>query len=141
MPRSAVSPELRAEYRRAHYRIFGKKPFRLKLGTPSRGLKALYRQHSVSTAVFLTAWNPRSVAQTAQKNLRGQARLKKSLRSAGIAFLPAFGQDPLALHPGEPSLLALGLTRAAAVALGARFGQNAILWAGRDRVPKLVFLR
>lgn len=41
---------------------------------------------------------------------------------------------------GEPGLLAYGLDLEAAEVLLRRLGQNAIVWAGNDAVPRLALL-
>jgi hypothetical protein len=55
--------------------------------------------------------------------------------------LDGIGQHPDNGWPGEDSLLALGVSLADALLLGRRFGQDAVVWAGADAVPRLMLLR
>ncbi|SHL69343.1 Protein of unknown function [Nitrosospira sp. Nsp11] len=51
------------------------------------------------------------------------------------------GFDPCGKWPAEKSFLALGLDLKESSALGKEFGQNAIVWAGADAIPRLILLR
>ena len=63
------------------------------------------------------------------------------LAGRGFPCLPGVGQHPTNGWPGEPSVLALGVSRKEAVALGRQFGQNAVVWSGADGVPELILLQ
>lgn len=58
----------------------------------------------------------------------------------GLAVLSGEGKDPESGW-AEQSLLAIGLSREQAVALGNRYRQLAIVFAGQDALPELVLLR
>lgn len=51
------------------------------------------------------------------------------------------GLDSSGKWPAEKSFLALGLDLETSSALGREFGQNAIVWAGVDAIPRLILLR
>lgn len=51
------------------------------------------------------------------------------------------GRDPSEAWAGEKSFLALGLDLETSQVLGRKFGQNAIVWAGADAIPRLILLR
>ena len=57
------------------------------------------------------------------------------------AVLPGIGVAPPGHWPGEPSVLALGISRDTAARLGNEYRQNAIVWIGADRIPVLIFLQ
>ena len=71
--------------------------------------------------------------------LAGRGAAHTSVRSYTI--LHGRGTDPSGAWPGEASVLVLGMSEAEARELGTRFGQNALLQAGADGVPRLVLLR
>ncbi len=88
-------------------------------------------------AWILTAWNPRSRVLAEVENASRSRALAAELRAFEVAAWSAVGRA----RDGdwaETSWLVVGLTRTDALALGARFGQNAIFWLdqhGLDVVP------
>jgi hypothetical protein len=78
--------------------------------------------------------------QTREVNEAAQAQLEAELTALGLPFLRGEGVDPSGSWPGEPSVLVLGITEEEARRLGRRYGQNAIVVAGRDAVARLVML-
>lgn len=138
---STLPAELIHAYLETEYRVHGAPGFALRVGVASPDLLALQARHGVAASAFLTAWNPESRALDPDTNAKRQALLADEIRRLGLAALPGVGQDPAAAWPGEESVLVPGLGLDAAKVLGARFGQNAIVWAGADGVPQLVLLR
>ena len=138
---STVSEELREAYRATHFNVVEPKPFTLRIGAFSPDLLALYDAHDVSTAAFLTAWNPFSVETARHDNEAAQKSLLERLEEMQTVVFSGIGEDASGQWPGEPSILALGISRDQAMQLGNEFQQNAIVWIGADCVPGLVFLR
>lgn len=138
---SAISTSLRDAYRATHYRVLAPQPFTLRIGVTSEALSDLYRGNHVREAAFLTAWNPFSVTASEVENCRAQRLLAERLGSVAVAVLPGLGIDPASGHPGEESLLALGLPRDSAIRLAQDFRQNALVWIGPDAMPELILLR
>ncbi len=138
---SSVADELRGAYEATHFNVLEPTSFTLRIGETSRELADLYRNHSVSTAGFLTAWNPFSKPTSQQENERAQRVLERQLYGASKTILRGMGGDASGEWPGEPSVLALGISRDTAIRLGNEFRQNAIVWIGSVCVPELVFLR
>lgn len=126
-------------YRGTHFHVHAPSPFVLKIDEPSAELAALHAQHGVSCSAFVTAWNPRSRTLPDGENEARQHELLAVLRGDGITTLPGTGVDPSGQWPGEPSVLALGLSRSRARQLGERFEQNAIVWVGPDANPALLW--
>ncbi len=133
--------ELFDAYRTTDFRVFNNPPFVLRVGELSKDILLLFKREQFSSAAFLTAWNPHSKSTSKHINEANQARLIQKLETAGILFLEGIGIDPLGAWPGEPSILALGVARKEAVQLGKTFGQNAIIWVGKEGVPELVACR
>jgi hypothetical protein len=128
-------------YQNALYNVATAPPFCLRVDQPSSELKHLYGEHGLSTAAFLTACNPLGRRHAPKVNDARQRQLRAHLQDAGLYFLDGEGRDPEEKWSGEPSFLVLGISLDQAKAIGIQFGQNAILWAGGDTVPRLALLR
>ncbi len=141
MSSTCLPESLISAYRATRYRVFSKPDFDLAIGQRSEVLANLYRDHAVTSAAFLTAWNPEGNLQNEAFNRAAFARLRERVASEAVEVIAGFGEDPDGVWAGEESLLALGLGREASCRIGAEFGQNAIVWVGPDAVPELVLLR
>lgn len=168
MERAApIDPALIAAYRAAHYKVSADAsaglaaPFVLRVDVASPELLDLYRRHDVSQAAYITACNPHSTVLSDADNrarmdelvgaLAGQGAARLKTRSIlhshthsdvrSYMILHGRGTDPCGVWAGEVSVLVLGMVEAEASALGERYGQNALLQAGADAVPRLVLLR
>ena len=136
-----VSPALIQAYEQTNYRVLVPPAFTMKIGKPSRELGELYSRTATNTACVITAWNPRSEEQSHAENDAAQARLTADLDKAGLRHLPALGTDPAEKWKGEVSLLVLDASRETVEELGRKYGQNCIVWAEADAVPRLICLR
>ena len=118
----------------------------LRIGIRSKDLLKLYERQGpdeniTHSAAFLTAWNPFSGERSPCENAAANAALEADLKARGLAYFHGEGQGSDPQWAPEASFLALGLTRQAAIALGRRYQQNAIVHAGDDAVPRLLLLR
>jgi hypothetical protein len=128
-------------YLAAHYKVTGTPtPFVLRVGHISAELAALHLAHGVNCSAFVTAWNPRGVARSESLNRASQQPLESQLKSMSLTLLAGIGEDPSGVWPGEPSILALGISRSEAARVGRTFGQLAIVWTGESAIPELVVL-
>ncbi|OKK10726.1 DUF3293 domain-containing protein [Streptomyces sp. CB02400] len=73
---------------------------------------------------MITAWNPRGRTASDDANARDQRLLLDEVRRRGLTSWPAAGGDVSGTHREESA--AVGLSDAAARALGRRFGQDAV---------------
>ena len=135
-----VSQAIVAAYEATEFRVLEPLPFTLRVGCASEDLLALYTSTCVNCAAFLTAWNPYSLEISDKDNKKSQEALLRYLSLEGYPTLNALGVDPTGTWPGEESLFVPGLSLERAKALGADFGQNAIVWVGDDAVPQLILL-
>ncbi len=101
--------------------------FGILLGEPCLRLDALLAAHGVSCWAYVTAWNPRSEPMPAELNAARHADLLACVSQSGYSVLPGHGQPDCGDWVAEESLLILGMAEAAALALGAQFGQRAIV--------------
>jgi hypothetical protein len=138
---SQIPDALLDAYRKTQYRVMKGEPFTLLVGTRSKELAELLARTGCASAAFITAWNPFSEPAALEANVAALAALKADLEGAGCMMLAGLGEDPEKTVSGEPSFLAVGLSLEAAKALGAKYRQNAIVWADADAVPQLVLLR
>lgn len=138
---TAIDPATLKAYQESEYRVLGDAPAVLHVGVPCAGLALLHERYQTHCSAFLSACNPLGEVVDAAVNARRQEALAAEVSRQGLPALTGIGQHPTNTWPGEPSVLVLGLTRAAAQELGRQFEQNAIIWAGADAVPELVLLR
>lgn len=135
----SVPPGLLRVYRRTRYRVLGPKPFTLRIGKRSGALARWMERTGAAGSVFVTAWNPRGRKAPAGANRKAQGRLKAHIRKGKHPSLRGLGLGTEGWK-GEPSFLAAGFSRKESAALGKKFGQNAVVWAGKDAVPRLVLV-
>jgi hypothetical protein len=128
-------------FRETRYGVDASTPFELRIGERSAALVELHRARGVAGSAFVTACNPGSVDIGTAANAPRMAQLRAELQAAGIPWIDGAGRHPANGWPPEPSVLALGIDRAAARALAARHGQDAFVWCGADSVPELDLLR
>ncbi len=138
---SIIDPHTVRAYTETEYRVHGEPGFTLRVGVASADLLAAHARQGVDCSAYLTAWNPFSRKTDHATNAARQAELVDALSRLGLVCMPGLGRHPSNDWPGEESVLALGLGLDAAMALGARFEQNAIVWSGADAVPQLILLR
>lgn len=153
MPQSEVSGDLIAAYRSTEYRIeagaeSGCGAITLRIDQHSEPLSRLFAASGHRCGAFITACNPFSVSQSHEENLAACAclrdKLERRLHSCpGKAgqIIEGTGRDSTGAWSAEKSFFALGLDLETSQALGKEFGQNAIVWAGSDAIPRLVLLR
>jgi len=142
-PRPTELPDwLLDAYRATEYRVMlPGGPLVLRIGQHSAGLASLMQAHGVTSVAYVTACNPRSRVHDEAWNLRARSRLDACLDDGGWPCLEGLGIDPDGGHPGEPSVLVLGIAPGEAEALARAFDQDAIVVAGPEATPRLVLLR
>ena len=139
---SEISANLIASYRAADYRAgAGSAAVLLRIDQYSESLAQLLAASGQQCAVFITACNPGSQSCSSEVNQAAHARLREELSRHSKQIIEGTGSDPSGAWPPEQSLLALGVDLATAQALGRQFGQNAVVWAGADAIPRLILLR
>ncbi len=139
---SDISADLIASYRAADYRAGpDSAAITLRIDQYSESLAQLLAASGRQCAVFITACNPGSQPQSLAANRAADARLREELNRHTDQIIEGTGSDPSGTWPPEPSLLALGVDLTTAQVLGRQFGQNAVVWAGADAIPRLMLLR
>lgn len=102
-------------------------------------MDALLERQAARSGVFITAWNPRSVVLSPERNTAAAERLAARVAAEGFRALPhrGFSLDP-AWQP-EEGLFVLDIDFDYAVAMAAEFGQNAITAVMHGRPAVLLF--
>jgi hypothetical protein len=135
---TAIPPDKIDAYRTTHYRVGdGPKAFTLRIDIPSHQLRRLYESTGHASGVFITAFNPFGQQQSAHENGAAHSRLGECLRAFTACVIEGADADPNGDWPQERSYFALGVDQSAASELGAKFHQDAVVWAG----PLLLLLR
>ena len=138
---SQIPRETIQAYRETHYRVHGSTPTVLRIDAINAALAQMHDSNGVVSSGFVTACNPFSVPLDNLANAERQRMLAHELERRGLRFVDGVGEHPSNDWPGEPSFLVFGVSLEDARALGVEFGQNAVVWAGSDAVPRLVLLR
>jgi hypothetical protein len=142
---SILAPVLLLAYEQTHYCVNAVTPdqsaFVLRVGVVSKSLSGTHKKYGVDCSAYVTACNPWGESVPDAENALRQASLLRALRMRSLRWLDGVGQHPSNQWPGEPSVLILGLSLAAAKVLAQDFEQNAFVWSGSDAKPQLVLLR
>lgn len=137
-----ISPELIATYKAAIYQASADTEIiTLHIDQYCASLYRLLLKTGHRSAVFITAFNPRSQQQNRRKNLTSNGQLYKTLTQYSHALFNGVSSDPENKWPAEKSFLALGINLKLAKQIGQQFNQNAIVWADVAAIPRLVLLR
>ncbi len=134
-----IDEQLREYYESAIYELDQPKILLIP-GKLSPEMDVLLIDNNVYCASLLTAYNPRSVKQTAKENRIKQLELLKIVAEQRIAFILGRSKDPLGKWPEEAQILLLGIELKKVVALAAEFGQAAILHHQLNQPTELVWL-
>lgn len=134
-----MNKDLLEAYRDADYVVFTDPDLVLRVGEPSPRLDALMESHGAASAAFVTAANPGSRPRGAAENAEAMQALDELLAAAGYPRYPGEGRNADGSWR-EPSVLAVGIYRANAEALGRLFGQSAVVFIEKGRAPELLLL-
>jgi hypothetical protein len=134
-----LNKDLIEAYRDSDYVVLTKPELVLRVGEPSERLDRLLEEHGAESAVFVTAANPRSEKKSAAQNAEAMSALEGILAAAGYPRYPGEGRNEERTWR-EPSVLAIGIYRDNAQALGRLFGQNAVVFIEMGKAPELLLL-
>jgi len=113
----------------------------LTIGQHSPRLAVLFNSNKVKCGAFITAYNPQGNIHCEAANALGHAELASKLQELGLKAIEGTGSEESTEWPAEKSYFAFGLALEPAKAIGTHFDQDAIVWVGRDAIPKLILLR
>lgn len=133
-----MDDQLIQAYCATNYRVHATEPFALRIGRICAACDALLDTHGVTTAAYLTAWNPYSKVVSDAANADAQTKLTAELTDVSVSVLSGEGVGDTGDWPPEPSLFALGIGREAATSLAQKYHQNAFVWVERGKAAELV---
>jgi hypothetical protein len=113
----------------------------IRVGQQASVVDALLARMHVRNGTFITAWNPFSKSLSVGANECRNRDLKRYLTVCGFAFVGGEGRGKTEEWPPESSVLAFGVSRSSACAIGRRYQQNAIVFVQRGRPAELIMLR
>lgn len=138
---SKLAPDLIATYKSTLFQTHvGDELVTLRVGQQCPALKAVFEQHNVTTACYITAYNPFGRLLTRQENEDRNARMRTKLASAYPIF-DGVGVDPNGEWEGEASILALGASRDVSLTLAEAWEQNAVVFVDETFTVSLLFTR
>ena len=109
----------------------------LRIDVQSDALARLYQSSGYDCGIFITAYNPLGNAQSHDANDAAHALLGAELSVFAGKSIEGSGAASSGEWPEERSFFGLGVDLERARELGVRFKQDAIVWAGRDAVPRV----
>ena len=124
-------------YRRAEYVVDTEPPLVIRIGSRSARRDRLVEAFGQREWAFITAWNPRSKVLTTRANHARHARLLDRLDEEGLTWLSGRGHDPAGKWDAEDSVFVIGCSPERAQAIGADFGQNAVVVGSTGTAAKL----
>ena len=124
-------------YRSAIYRIDGEPPIDMIIDKENDAVASLLARHGVTSAVFVTAFNPFGEVLGEHENAVRQRALVAYIGRLGRTALAGAGIDPGGVWGAEVSLFVLRADEFVADELMAVFEQNAVVIVRDDGVPRL----
>lgn len=113
----------------------------IRIGARCPAVDALLAAHAPDAPgwAYITAWNPGSRPLSREDNRARNQALERLAREACAACFTGVGRGEDGAWEPEESFLLVGIDRARALALGARFEQNAIVFGERGAAAELLW--
>lgn len=138
---TSIATSLIKSYLQANFHVWSDTPFHFNVGKPSADLYAMLENSGTTTAAFITAYNPLGQSFDTDANESRHGLLRTDIETMGLEAIEGEGRDPKDEWPRERSLLILGVEKKAAIELGNRYQQNAIVWIQWAKPSSLLMLR
>lgn len=94
---------------------------------------------AANTWAFITAWNPKSEALSPIENKQRNELLVEEVKKRSFIYFPGAGVPDDDNWSPEDSFLIVDISKEAAIALGKKYRQNAIVFGEVGGVAELVF--
>jgi hypothetical protein len=136
-----LDPSLIDAYRATDYVLFvaDDAEITLNIGRRNPAFDHVLDGRRATTAVVVTAYNPRSAILPDAENRARHARLVAMIEAAGHDFALGEGRDPTGHWQAEVECVVFGIPVEAGLALARAFDQNAIVFVERSGAPVLVY--
>jgi len=136
-----LDPDLLQAYRETIFCVFtAAGELHIRVDQPSAPIDKLLAAHDVSSAAFITAFNPYSKVLSTAENFARQEQLLAGLQADGFEFYPGEGRDPGGEWLPEQSVLILAMDEAAATRLAQRYEQNAYVLVQAGKPAELLLV-
>lgn len=132
-----ITKELIQAYEATCYSILNPK-IDIYLRKENEALHSFLKEESFDSWCFITAWNPFSIALSAEENKALNKKLETDL--INYAVFPAAGKDTLGKWSPEISFFVGNISKEQAMFLGEKYEQNAIAFGEVERMPELIIL-
>jgi len=134
-----MTTEYDAAYRRTSYWVEAPHEWiRLRVDATSEALERFLAARREKCWAFVTADNPGSRPVPPAENALRRADLREAIEGLNRICFPGVSVGDDGTWPPELGFFVLGIEREAALALGRRFGQNAILFGTRGKPVQLL---
>lgn len=135
-----LDPALVAAYRATDYVLFVEDGLEitLNIGRPSPEFDRVLDGRA-TTAVVVTAYNPRSVVLSEAENRLRHVQLTALLDASGYDYALGEGRDPTGHWKAELECVVFGISAEAGLEIARRFEQNAIVFVTRGAAPELLY--
>ena len=142
MTLSEIPREKYEAYRKAEYRfVYCTKLITVRTGEVSAELLKIYSEISLSSGVFITAYNPFGRRRSTSENDTANKRLLLDLGKLTSYITDGEWVDSSSDWSIEKSFFAFGVSLDTANDLGRQYQQDALVWTGPDAFTHLVLLR
>lgn len=138
---SQVPEALVKAFLETRYQVGEEGGFSLTIGAHSEDLARAHEARRVSCSVLITSDNPASTQVSPEENAAARQALLLELKNRNLSWCEGEGVHPSGDWPSEKSVMVWGLGRDGAADLGAKFGQDAVVWSDADAVPRLLLIR
>lgn len=125
----------------ARYEVLGTSPFELRVGQASAELLSEHKAHRASSSTFFTGVDCLDPSSDPAKKIARHKALQHELAWRSLIFIEACTRHPSDNSQCDEGFLVFDLTPAAAMVLGERFEQRAILWCDSEAIPQLLLLK
>jgi hypothetical protein len=136
-----LDERLIAAYRATDYVLFvgDGNDVTLNIGKHNQDFDRVLDRRQATTAVVVTAYNPRSVVLSEAENGARHAALTALLDARGHDYALGEGRDPTGHWKPELECVVFGIPVALGLELARSFEQNAIVFVAKGGVPELVY--
>jgi hypothetical protein len=136
-----LDERLIAAYRATDYVLFvgDGHDVTLNIGRHNRQFDRELDRRKATTAVVVTAYNPRSVVLSDAENRARHAALTALLEARGCDYALGEGRDPTGHWKAELECVVFGIPVEVGLELARRFEQNAIVFVQRGEPPELAY--
>jgi hypothetical protein len=136
-----VDERLIEAYRATDYVLFvgDGQEVTLNIGQRNADFDQVLDRRGATTAVVVTAYNPRSVVLSDAENRARHKQLTETLDTRGYDYALGEGRDPTGHWKAELECVVFGIPLEVGLEIARRFDQNAIVFVTRGGAPELAY--